>query len=103
MAPPNSEYPDEDDNANLMPIVGPIKTNLVPASPVPPTADLSPADPLKTVPKPGTVLGTAIKSDDNNNPPPPTADEPDETKEPVEENTGVKKKTFITKEYGLKK
>ena len=97
--PPDSEYPDEDDNANLMPIVGPIKANLVPAPPVPPTADLNPANPLKTVPKPGTVLGTAIKLDDNNNPT-PTADE---TKKPVEENMGVKKKTFITKEYGLKK
>ena len=86
----------------IMLIVGPIKANLVSAPPAPSTADLNPADPVKAVPKPGTVLGIAIKSDDSNNPT-PMEDEPDKTKEPADENVEVKKKTFITKEYGWKK
>ena len=55
--------------------------------------------------KPGTVLGLAIKTDLVNNPT-PTTDEPDDTKETGEiqmGNQGTKKKTFVTKEYGLKK
>ena len=60
---------------------------------------------MNPTPKPGTVLGVAIETDLVNNPTPAT-DEPDDTKESGEiqpKNQGAKKKTFITKEYGLKK
>ena len=60
---------------------------------------------MNPAPKPGTVLGVAIKTDLVNNPT-PTTDEPDDNKESGKiqlENQGAKKKTFITKEYGLKK
>ena len=64
------------------------------------------ASPVNPVPKPGTLLGVAIKTDHVDNPTTLTEDETDDTQETVDmqtENLDTKKKTFITKEYGLKK
>ena len=96
--PPEQELPEEEDNAALMHIVGPNETNLEPVPPVP--LDMNPVDPVKTVPKPGTLLGIVIKTDHSNNPT-PMEDQTDEAKEPNDDqtdDTDTKKKTFITKE-----
>ena len=103
--PPNQAHFDEDDNANLMPIIGGNKASADPLPLVPPPPDENRTTPVNPAPKPGTVLGVAIKTDLVNNPT-PTEDETDDTKEAgdiQQENQGAKKKTFITKEYGLKK
>ena len=101
--PPEQELPEGEDNTVLMPIVGPNGTNLEPVPLVPP--DMNPVNPVKTVPKPGTLLGIVIKTDQSNNPA-PMEDQPDEVKEHNDDqtdDTDTKKKTFITKEYGLKR
>ena len=103
--PPDQAHLDEDDNANLMPIVGGNKAGADPVPAVPPLPDENHTTIANPAPEPGTVLGVAIKTDVVNNPTPST-DEPYNTKESGDtrlENQGAKKKTFITKEYGLKK
>ena len=69
------------------------------------TPDGTPVNPLQTAPKPGALLGTAITIEHSNNPP-AMEDNTDETKKPDDnqtDETDTKKKTFITKEYGLKR
>ena len=103
--PPEQAHLDEDDNANLMPIVGGKKAGVDPVPAVPPLPDENRTTTANPTPEPGTVLGVAIKTDVVKNPTPPT-DEPNSNKESGDtppENQGVKRKMFITKEYGLKK
>ena len=103
--PPNQANLGEDDNATLMPIVGGNKTSADPLPLVVPAPDENLTTPVNPAPKPGTLLGVAIKTDIVNNPT-PTEDETDNTQETVDiqlENLSAKKKTFVTKEYGLKK
>ena len=103
--PPIQANLGEDDNATLMPIVGGNKASVDPLPPVPLLPDVKLASPVIPVPKPGTLLGVAIKTDCVNNPT-STEDETDNTQEIVNtqmENLDTRKKTFITKEYGLKK
>ena len=103
--PPEQAHLDEDDNANLMPIVGGNKAGADPVPAVPRPPDENRTTTANPTPEPGTVLGVAIKTDVVKNPTPPT-DELDSNKESGDtqpENQGVKNKTFITKEYGLKK
>ena len=103
--PPNQANLGEDDNATLMLIVGGNKTSVDPLPLVPPPPDENLTTPVNPAPKPGTLLGVAIKTDIVNNPT-PTEDKMDDTQETVDiqlENLGAKKKTFVTKEYELKK
>ena len=103
--PPIQANLGEDDNATLMLIVGGNKASVDPLPSVPPLPDVKLASSVNPVPKPGTLLGVAIKTDRVDNPT-PTEDEMDDTQETVDtqtENLDTKKKTFITKEYGLQK
>ena len=96
--------PDLDDNEILMPIVGPQNQNAEPL-PLPPALPVMniPNNPEDvTTPEPGTVLGIAIKTDQTNNTP-NADDQPDDADDKQTDDKNVKKKTFVTKEYGLKR
>ena len=116
--PPEEALPDLEDNKILMPITKPQQTDPellpnVPSDANPPI----PPEPLGAVPKPGTLLGVAVKTDQNENPtvtddqpddenPTVTDDQPDDADDngdPQTEGKNGKKKTFVTKEYGLKR
>ena len=101
--PPEQATPDLDDNEILMPITGPQNQDVPPVPPALPVVNLlnNPEDAI--APKPGTVLGVAIKTDqtDNN---PNVDDQPLETanEDNQADDKNVKKKTFVTKDCGLK-
>ena len=86
-----------------MPIAGPQQPNLEPLPDVP--TEANPPNPSGAVPRPGTLLGVAIKTDQGDN---PTAtedqlDDADDNDDTQTYNKNGKKKTFVTKEYGLKR
>ena len=63
-----------------------------------------PPEPLGAVPKPGTLLGVAVKTDQNENLT-ITEDQPndaDDNGDAQSDDKNGKKKTFVTKEYRLK-
>ena len=103
--PPEASLPGLEDNEVLMPITRPqqIDPELLPNVP----SDANPPIPpehLGTVPKPGTLLGVAVKTDQNENPT-ITDDQPndaDDNGDSQMDDKNGKKKTFVTKEYGLK-
>ena len=101
--PPEQALPDLDENEALMPIAGPQQPNMEPlpcASP-----EVNPTNPPETAPRPGTILGVAIKTDQAYNPT-TTEDQPDDADDDDDNQTddkNGKKKTFVTKEYGLKR
>ena len=64
--PPEQENPDQDKNAALMPIAGPQQISLEPLPPAP--LEVNPTNPAKTVPKPDTLVGIAMKTDHVNKP-----------------------------------
>ena len=100
--PPEESLPGLEDNEVLMPIAGPKQPNLEPLPDVP--SEANPPNPLKppgSGPKPGTLLGAAIKTDQGDNPP-ATENQPDDADDNEVDKNG-KKKTFVTKEYGLKR
>ena len=116
--PPEEPLPDLEDNEILMPISKPQQTDPellpnVPSDANPPI----PPEPLGAAPKPGTLLGVAVKTDQNENPtvtddhpddenPTVADDQPDDADDngdPQTEGKNGKKKTFVTKEYGLKR
>ena len=104
--PPEESLPDLENNEILMPITKPQQTDPelllnVPSDANPPI----PPEPLGAVPKPGTLLGVAVKTDQNENPT-VTDDQPndaDDNGDPQTDDKNGKKKTFVTKEYGLKR
>ena len=51
-----------------MPITGPQQFNLEPLPPAPPLPEVNPTNPARTAPKPGTLLGVAIKTDHTDKP-----------------------------------
>ena len=101
--PPEQSLPGLEENEVLMPIAGPQQPNLEPLPDVP--TEANPPNPSGAVPRPGTLLGVAIKTDQGDNPTatedqPDDADDNDDTQ--MDDKNG-KKKTFVTKEYGLKR
>ena len=104
--PPEESVPGLEDNEVLMPIAGPQQPNpeLLPDVP----SEANPPNPPKPPgagPKPGTLLGVAVKTDQSENPT-ITEDQPDDADDnddsQMDDKNG-KKKTFVTKEYGLKR
>ena len=104
--PPEESVPGLEDNEVLMPIGRPQQPNPellpdIPSEVTPP----NPPKPLGAVPKPGTLLGVAVKTDHSENPT-ITEDQPDDADDnddsQMDDKNG-KKKTFVTKEYGLKR
>ena len=93
--------PDLEDNEVLMPIAGPQQSNPEPLPDVLSEANpLNPPKPPGTGPKPGTLLGVAIKTDQGDNPT-ATEDQPDDADDNEDSQTddkNGKKKTFVTKE-----
>ena len=104
--PTEESLPGLEDNEVLMPITRPQQTDpeLLPS--VPPDANPPiPPEPLGAVPKPGTLLGVAVKTDQNENLT-VTEDQPNDADDNGDSQTddkNGKKKTFVTKEYGMKK
>ena len=104
--PPEESVPGQEDNELLMPTARPqqIDPELLPD--VPSDANPSnPPKPLGAVPKPGTLLGVAVKTNQNENST-ATEDQPDDADDNGDSQTADKngkKKTFVTKEYGLKR
>ena len=104
--PPEESVPGLEDNEVLMPIGRPQQPNpeLLPDIP----SEVNPPNPPKppgAVPKPGTLLGVAVKTDHSENPTLPR-DQPDDAADNDDSQTddkNGKKKTFVTKEYGLKR
>ena len=67
--PPEESLPGLEDIEVLMPITRPQQTNPELLPNVPPDANPPiPPEPLGLVPKPGTLLGVAVKTDQNENP-----------------------------------
>ena len=103
--PPEASLPGLEDNEVLMPITRPQQTDPellpnVPSEANPPV----PPELLGAVPKPGTLLGVAVKTDQNENLI-ITDDQPNDADDNGDFQTddkNGKKKTFVTKEYGLK-
>ena len=104
--PLEESVPGLEDNEVLMPIAGPQQPNPellpdVPSEAIPP----NPPKPPGAGPKPGTLLGVAVKTDQSENPT-ITEDQPDDADDnddsQMDDKNG-KKKTFVTKEYGLKR
>ena len=89
-----------------MPIAGPQQPNPEPLPDV--HSEANPPNPPKPPgagPKPGTLLGAAIKTDQGDNPT-ATEDQPDDAddnEDPQMDDKNGKNKTFVTKEYGLKR
>ena len=86
-----------------MPIAGPQQPNIEPF----PDASLeaNPTNPQGMAPRPGTLLGVAIKTDQGDNPT-TTEDQPndaDDNDDNQMDDKNGKKKTFVTKEYGSKR
>ena len=76
--PPEESLPGLEDNEVLMPIAGPQQPNPEPLPDV--LSEVNPPNPPKTPgagPKPGTLLGVAIKTDQGDNPT-ATEDQPDD-------------------------
>ena len=92
--------PDLEDNEILMPITKPQQTDpeLLPNVP----SDANPAippEPLGAVPKPGTLLGVAVKTDQNENPT-ITDDQPNDTEDngdPQTDDKNGKRKHLLLK------
>ena len=89
-----------------MPITRPQQTDPELLPNVPSDANLPiPPELLGAVPKPGTLLGVAVKTDQNENLT-VTDDQPNDAYDNGDSQTddkNGKKKTFVTKEYGLKR
>ena len=100
--PPEQAAPDLDDNEILMPIVGPQNQNAEPLPPALPVMNLPNNPEDVTTPKPGTVLGIAIKTGQTDNTP-NADDQPNDADDKQTDDKNVKKETFVTKEYGLKR
>ena len=104
--PPEESVPGLEDNEVLMPIARPQQIDPELLLDVPSDANPSnPPEPLGAVPKPGTLLGVAVKTDKNENSI-VTEDQPDDADDNGNSQTddkNGKKKTFVTKEYGLKR
>ena len=104
--PPEESLPGLEDNEVLMPIKRPQQTGPELLPNVPPDANPPiPPEPLGTVPKPGALLGVAVKTDQNENLT-VTDDQPNDADDNGDSQTDEKnrkKKTFVTKEYGLKR
>ena len=104
--PQEESVPGLEDNEVLMPIARPQQIDPELLLDVP--SDANPSnlpEPLGAVPKPGTLLGVAVKTDKNENSI-ATEDQPDDANgngDSQTEDKNGKKKTFITKEYGLKR
>ena len=104
--PPEESLPGLEDNKVLMLITRPQQTDpeLLPS--VPPDVNPPiPPEPLGAVPKPGTLLGVAVKTDQNENLT-ITEDQPndaDDNGDAQSDDKNGKKKTFVTKEYRLKR
>ena len=104
--PPEESLPGLEDNEVLMPIAGPQQPNpeLLPDV----LSEANPPNPPKSPgagPTPGTLLGVAIKTDQGDNPT-TTDNQPDDADDNEDSQTddkNGKKKTFVTKEYGLKR
>ena len=101
--PPEESLPGLEDNEVLMPITRPKQTDpeLLPNVP----SDVNPPIPPEPLPKPGTLLGVAVKTDQNENPT-ITEDQPNDADDNGDSQTddkNGKKKTFVTKEYRLKR
>ena len=104
--PLEESVPGLEDNEVLMPIGRPQQPNPellpdIPSEANPP----NPPKPLGAVPKSGTLLGVAVKTDHSKNPT-ITEDQPDDADDnddsQMDDKNG-KKETFVTKEYGLKR
>ena len=101
--PSEQSLPGLEENKAVMPIAGPQQPNIEPL----PDASLeaNPTNPQGTAPRPGTLIGVAIKTDQGDNPT-ATEDQPDDADDNDDNQTddkNGKKKTFVTKEYGLKR
>ena len=96
--------PGLEDNEVLMPIAGQQQPNPELFTDVP--TEANPPNPPGAGPKPGTLLGVAIKTDQGNNPI-ATEDQldgvDDDNDDTQMDDKNGKKKTFVTKEYGLKR
>ena len=104
--PPEESVPLLEDNKVLMPIAGPKQHNPEQLPDVPSEANPpNPPKPPGAGPKPGTLLGVAVKTDQSENPT-ITEDQPDDADDndnsQMDDKNG-KKKTFLTKEYELKR
>ena len=104
--PPEESVPGLEDNEVLMPIGRPQQPNPELLPDIPSEANpTNPPKPPEAVPKPGTLLGVAVKTDHSENPT-ITEDQPDDADDNDDSQTddkNGKKKTFVTKEYGLKR
>ena len=101
--PPEQALPGLNENEVLMPIAGPQQPNIEPLPGAPP--EVNPTNPPEMAPRPGTLLGVAIKTYQGDNPT-TTEDQPDDADDDDDNQTedkNRKKKTFVTKEYGLKR
>ena len=101
--PPEQAAPDPDKNEILMSIAAPQEQDIHPVPPALPVVNL-PDNPDEAVEhEPGTALGVAIKTDNVDNTP-DADDQPQEIDDDATklDDKNVKKKTFVTKEYGLK-
>ena len=102
--PLEESLPGLEDNKILMPIAGPQQPNpeLLPGV----LAEANPPNPPGAGPKPGILLGVAIKTDQGNNPT-TTEDQldgaDDDNNNTKMDDKNGKKKTFVTIEYGLKR
>ena len=85
----------------LMPIAGPLNQNAEPLPPALPLMNQPNIPDNVTTPQPGSVLGVTIKTDQTNNDL-NADDQPNEVNDNQPDDKNVKKKTFVTKEYGLK-
>ena len=103
--PPKASLPGLEENKVLMPITRPQQAGPELLPNVPSDANLPiPPEHLGAIPKPGTLLGVAVKTDQNENPT-VTDDQPNDADDNGDSQTddkNGKKKTFVTKEYGLK-
>ena len=103
MLTPEQSLPGLEENEALMPIAGPQQSNieLLPDA----SLEANPTNPPGTAPRPGTLLGVAIKTDQGDNPTTTEdqLDDADDNNDNQREDKNGKKKTFVTKEYGLKR
>ena len=100
--PPEQSLPGLEENEALMPIAGPQQPNIEPLPDA--SSEANPPNPPGTAPRPGTLLGVAVKTDQVDN---PTAtegqpDDADDNDDNQTDDKNGKKKTFVTKEYRLK-
>ena len=100
---PEESLPGLEDKEVLMPIAGPQQPNLELLPDVP--MEVDPPNPSGAGLRPGTLLGVAIKTDQGDNPPTTEdqLDDADDNDDTLTDDKNGKKKTFVTKEYGLKR